>query len=632
MTASPSRSRRAGSSAVRLTVRTGSSMSSAARSDRGGTVLVTLSLMAVAVGIAAGIGAVLFRALIAFVHNLAFLGELSLTYDANVHTPPGPFGPLMILVPAIGALVVAFLVSRFAPEAKGHGVPEVMDAVYYGRGRIRARVASVKALASSISIGTGGSVGREGPIAQIGSAFGATLGNIMNLQEWQRGTLIACGAGGGIAATFNTPIGGLLFAVELMMPEISYRTLIPVALATGTATAIGRVAFGDYPAFTIPELSLSAQTVIDPGTILGFALLGILFGVVSMVYIRSIYGAEDLFARLPGSYYTRHALGMLVVGVVMVAFMASTGHYYVQGVGYATVQDVMDGSLTAPLFLLVLFAGKLLAVSLTLGSGASGGVFSPALFLGATLGSGFAIFATGLVPALNLDPVGAGVVGMAAMVGGATGAVVTAIVMIFEMTRDYNVILPLLITVTIAYAVRKMLLSRNVYDLKLARRGHYIPEALHANMHLLDPVRYLLHTPLAIVDESRDGERIRRFVARTGRLPDAAIVEGGSIVRVVRAEELDGVDLTAPLGDVLDDLGTTRFVVVDQDVPLFDVLAAMRRVAATTALVTRDAKGGQPKAAKGIITADDITQASNLPQPLVGVQDRVETGFVQPRS
>jgi CIC family chloride channel protein len=593
---------------------------------------MALAVMAVAVGIAAGVGAVVFRALIAFVHNLAFLGEISLTYDANVHTPPGPYGPFIILVPVLGAMIVAFLVSRFAPEAKGHGVPEVMDAVYYGRGRIRARVASVKALASSISIGTGGSVGREGPIAQIGSAFGATIGNVLDLQEWQRGTLIACGAAGGIAATFNTPIGGLLFAVELMMPEISYRTLIPVALAAGTATAIGRIAFGDYPAFTIPELTLSAGSVFDPESIIGYVLLGIMFGVVSMVYIRAIYGAEDLFERLPGNYYSRHGLGMLVVGLEMTLFLVVAGHYYVQGVGYATVQDVMDGTLTVPLFLLILFAGKLVAVSLTLGSGASGGVFSPALFMGATLGSAFAIFASDLVPGFHLDPVNAGVIGMAAMVGGATGAVVTAIVMIFEMTRDYNVILPLLIAVTIAYGVRKVLLSRNVYDLKLARRGHYLPEALHANMHLLDPVRYMLHTPLAVVDDDRGSERVRRYQARTGALPDVAVAEGGSIVRVVRAEELEGVDLAAAPRDALADRGTTRFVVAHQDVPLFDVLAAMRRAGASTALVTRDTNGGHPTSAKGIITADDIMEAANLPLPLVSLEHGAKgTGHEKPR-
>ncbi len=180
--------------------------------------------LSVLIGIVAGLGAVAFRGLIAFFHNLLFLGQISFIYDAKAHTPLSPWGPFVILVPVLGAVGVSFLVQNFAPEAKGHGVPEVMDAIYYNRGLIRPVVAVIKSLASALSIGSGGSVGREGPIIQIGSSFGSTVGQVLRMPVWQRITLIAAGTGGGIAATFNTPIGGMLFAIEITLHEISVRT------------------------------------------------------------------------------------------------------------------------------------------------------------------------------------------------------------------------------------------------------------------------------------------------------------------------------------------------------------------------------------------------------------------------
>ena len=200
-----------------------------------------LSVLAFAVGIVTGLGAVAFRDLIGFVHNLLFLGQFAFRYDANLFTPPSPWGPFVLLVPVIGAMGVTFLVTKFAPEARGHGVPEVMDAIYYKSGIIRPIVALVKSLASAIAIGSGAAVGREGPIMQIGSALGSTLGQIIRMLPGQRITLVAAGAGAGIAATFNTPIGGVMFAVELMMPEVSVQTFLPVAIATGTATFVGRL-------------------------------------------------------------------------------------------------------------------------------------------------------------------------------------------------------------------------------------------------------------------------------------------------------------------------------------------------------------------------------------------------------
>jgi len=226
-------------------------MQQTAPADRRQVTIITFSILSLVIGVVTGGGAILLRYLIGLIHNLFFGGVFSFYYNANDPTAPSPFGVLIILAPVIGGLVVLYLVRHFAPEAKGHGVPEVMDAIYYQGGRIRPVVVVIKSLASALSIGSGASVGREGPIIQIGSGMGSVLGQWLHLRSWQILTLVAAGAGAGIAATFNTPLGGVLFAVELMLPEFSPRTLLPVVLATGTATYMGRLAFGVAPSFAV---------------------------------------------------------------------------------------------------------------------------------------------------------------------------------------------------------------------------------------------------------------------------------------------------------------------------------------------------------------------------------------------
>jgi CIC family chloride channel protein len=471
-----------------------------------------LWIMSILVGWVAGLGAVLFRALIGLLHNLLFLGKLSATYDANVHTPPSPWGPFVVFVPVVGALGVAFLVKNFAPEAKGHGVPEVMDAVYHRRGIIRPVVSVIKALASALSIGSGASIGREGPIIQIGSSFGSTLGQLLRLPVWQRITLIAAGAGGGIGATFNTPVGGVLFAVEIILHEVSARTLVPVVTATATATYVGELFFGPHPSFSIPALATPFVVLMKPILLAAYAGLGVISGLVSAVFIRSIYGGEAFFEKyVKGGYYVQHPAGMLVVGLLMYALMYRFGHYFVQGVGYATIQDILSGPAYPLLLLVLLFAAKLLATSLTLGSGASGGVFSPALFLGATSGAAFGMALNHFFPALHISPAAFAVAGMGGVVGGSTGAAMAAIVMIFEMTLDYSVIIPLTLTVAISYGVRRSLIKDSIYTRKLTLRGESVPETMRADVQLSRRAVEMMHplSPevLAAVAAEGDGAR-----------------------------------------------------------------------------------------------------------------------------
>ncbi|MGH6704953.1 MAG: chloride channel protein, partial [Bradyrhizobium sp.] len=287
-------------------------------SDERKVSLLTLCGLALVVGVMTGLGAVVFRALIGFVHNSFYNGKLSFIYDANMAEAPSRFGDWVFLSPVIGGLLVVYIVKRFAPEAKGHGVPEVMDAVFYQRGNIRGKVAIVKALASALSIGSGAAVGREGPIIQIGSALGSAFAQVIRLSTWQKITLLSAGAGAGIAATFNTPLGGVLFALEILLPEVSNRTFLPVVVATGAATTIGRVLIGPDPAFAVSDIQFSLAGTFGLQEAIAFVLLGILCGLAASAFIRLLVIMEDGFPKLPGNEYTQNIIGMSVIGVMMV--------------------------------------------------------------------------------------------------------------------------------------------------------------------------------------------------------------------------------------------------------------------------------------------------------------------------
>jgi CIC family chloride channel protein len=454
-------------------------------SDERRVSLLTLCGLALVIGIMTGFGAVAFRVLIALVHNLFYNGRLSFVFDANVSEGPSRFGDLVFFSPIIGGLIVVYLVKRFAPEAKGHGVPEVMDAVFYKRGNIRGTVALVKALASAVSIGSGAAVGREGPIIQIGAALGSAFSQLIGLSTWQKITLLSAGAGAGIAATFNTPLGGVLFALEILLPEVSNRTFLPVVVATGAATTIGRILIGPDPAFTVPDVQFSLAGAAAPGEILSFVLLGLLCGVAAWAFIRLLVIMEDGFPKLPGNEYTQNIAGMAIIGLMMVVLTRMFGHSYVDGVGYSVIQAILDQRMTGVGLLALLFVLKMVATTVSLGCGASGGIFSPSLYLGATLGAAFAAAMGMILPHSGLSLPSAAIIGMAAMVGAGTGGVMTAIVMVFEMTRDYAIIVPVIVAVALAAGVRRALVSETIYTIKLRHRGHRIPKERHINLYLV---------------------------------------------------------------------------------------------------------------------------------------------------
>ena len=569
--------------------------------------------LSILIGVVAGLGAVAFRGLIPFSTTCLFLGKLSVVYDANVHTPPSPWGPWVILVPVAGAIGVTFLVQKFAPEAKGHGVPEVMDAIYYHKGVIRPVVALIKSLASALSIGSGGSVGREGPIVQIGSSFGSTVGQILRMPTWQRIILIAAGTGAGIAATFNTPIGGVLFAVELMLHEVSVRTIVPVAISTATATYMGQIFFGPHPSFVIPRFETPYFHIDNPLLLLSYAGLGVILGLTSTIYIKSIYAFEDFFdERIKGRPYLRHMLGMLLIGIIIYLLMQSFGHYYIEGVGYATIQDILTGALSSVKLLGLLFILKLFATSVTLGSGASGGIFSPSLYLGATLGGAFGVILRQIFPELPIDPAAFAVAGMAGVAGGATGAPMAAIVMIFEMTLDYNVIIPMTITVAISYGVRTMLSKESIYTMKLVRRGHIMPEALQANLHHVKRARDIMDTHLVIIPASMTLTEFVRMASEQTPVSSFLVEDSkGGIMGVVSKHAVIGLGVLGQYGErvTLGEITSKNFVAVSEETILLDIIGRMHSKKVSIALVTDGSEPPQALNTKGLIRTQQIGDA-----------------------
>lgn len=518
--------------------------------------MILLSVIAVCIGVVTGLGAILLRYLISIIHNLFFLGTFSTEYDANLPTPEGPFGPWIILAPVIGGLIVVFLVNRFAPEARGHGVPEVMDAIYFRNGRIRPQVVVIKSLASALSIGSGASVGREGPIIQIGSGIGSVLGQLLHLRSWQVITLVAAGAGAGIAATFNTPLGAVMFAIELMLPEFSARTFLPVVLSTGAATYVGRLAFGNEPAFLVVS-----YTQHDPFVPLSvdmlplFVALGVLCGVASWLFVWFLHWVEDRFDEIPGGPYVRNIIGMTFLGVMMYLFLRYTGAYHTAGVGYATIQAILNDGLTVWWVLGGLFFAKLVATCVSLASGASGGIFSPSLFLGATLGGAFGAGLDALWPNLGFSPVTFALVGMAGIVGGGTGAAMTAIMMIFEMTGDYNITVAAIIAVACAIGTRRALSEENIYTMKLARRGHNIPKDRRSHMFPIRTAKEVMEPVAAVIDVKDLPDEPVAIADMAPRPAYALVVRGRHVKGIV---EVNPARPTVPTSPILTPVGVAR--------------------------------------------------------------------------
>jgi chloride channel protein, CIC family len=504
---------------------TGMTATQLRRFEAGSKALVVLALV---VGVGAGLGAIAFRYLIrGFTWVFTGHGELS----AHPH-PAGHWlglGAVCLLVaPILGGLLYGPLVARFAPEARGHGVPEVMLAVARRGGRIRPQVSLVKALASALCIGSGGSVGREGPIVQIGSALGSTIGQLARLPERRLRLLVACGAAGGIAATFNAPIAGVFFALEVILRDFQAESFAVVVLSSVTASAIGRIAFGSAAFLRLPEFQLHSGTEY-----LLYALLGVLGAIVGMAFIRVLYGCEDVADRVwSGPEWLRPAAGGVLLGGVLFVLPQ------MYGVGYPVLQSAVAGHYLIG-FLVILLVGKLLATSLTIAIGGSGGVFAPSLFMGAMLGSGFGQVFHGLAPGWVTTPGAYGLVGMGAVFAAAARAPITAVLIIFELTGDYAIILPLMLAVVVATGVSSALTGDTIYTLKLRRRGididHRAPEG---PMHAVTVGEAMRSMPGSVNSDVPLEELIGRF-SQGGEQALPVVDRSGALVGVVSIGDLE---------------------------------------------------------------------------------------------
>jgi CIC family chloride channel protein len=488
-----------------------------------------LLALALAVGVGAGLGAVAFRYLIEGFTYLS-TGHTSYGVDGRVPNPllPGLGIWFLVLVPIVGGLLYGPLVERFAREARGHGVPEVMLAVAQRGGRIRPVVALVKSLASALCIGTGGSVGREGPIVQIGSALGSTLGQITRSPESRMRLLVACGAAGGISATFNAPIAGVFFALEVILRDFETRSFGAVVVASVIADVIGRAAFGSEAFLKLPKLGV--------GPVSGYPLylvLGLLAAAVGVAFIRFLYGLEDRADRIWRiSEAWRPAAGGLLLGLLLLAIPQ------MYGVGYEVLEAAIAGKY-ALLFLLALLASKVLATSLTLSIGGSGGVFAPSLFMGAMLGTAFGLAVHGLLPGIA-GPAGAyGLIGMGAVFAAAARAPMTAILIIFELTGDYRIMLPLMLAVVIATALASRLSPDSIYTLKLARRGIDLLRRRPASpMEAITVGEAMRPTPAPIHADAPLSAVVERF--GTGGEPALPVVDAeGHFVGVLPQDQLE---------------------------------------------------------------------------------------------
>ena len=423
-------------------------------------------VLAVIIGVLAGYVAIFFKLLIDMISGLSFAGNSNLL--ENIYNTEWY---LIILIPALGGAIVGPLIYFFAKEAKGHGVPEVMQAIMLKGGIIRPRVAFIKALASSITIGTGGSVGREGPIVQIGSTLGSMIGQFFRMSSQRMKTLVGCGAAAGIAATFNAPIAGAFFSAEIILGSFGVAQFSPIIISSAIATVISHHYEGNFAAFQVPSYSL-----ISFYEIIFYSLLGLLCGIIAYCFIKSLYWFEDFFDdRIPIPDYLKPLLGGVIIGIIALSFPQ------IMGVGYESVNDALH-SKTIWYFALILVFLKTFATSITLGSGGSGGIFAPSLFLGAMTGCFFGSFIHSCFPGITAEAGAYALVAMGGLVAATTQAPITAIIIVFELTNDYRIILPLMITCIISTLLASKLSRESIYTLKLLRRNIAIEEGAEVNV------------------------------------------------------------------------------------------------------------------------------------------------------
>ncbi|HEX4015459.1 MAG TPA: chloride channel protein [Frankiaceae bacterium] len=568
----------------------------AARWSSSDTNRAGLLLLSLVIGVGAGLGAVAFRYLIKWLTEL-FSGYVDYSGRGHVANPhlPGLGRWFVVLTPVVAGLLYGPLVYRFAREARGHGVPEVMLTVARHGGRIRPRVAIVKALASALCIGGGGSVGREGPIVQIGSALGSSLGQLCKLDERRIRLLVACGAAGGIAATFNAPLAGVFFAMELILRRWETQSFGLVVLASVTSSIIGRAMLGNATFLTLP--SFHVDHVVQYPL---FAALGVIAGLVGVGFSRVLYGVEDLCDWIwRGPEWLRPAVGGLLLGGLLLVLPE------MYGVGYPVLGRAVSGSY-AMTFLLALLLGKMLACSLTIGIGGSGGVFAPSLFCGAMAGALFGDVVHAVAPAAGGSVGAYALVGMGAVFAGAARAPITAVVIMFELTGEYTIILPLMLAIVLAAGVSHLISPDTVYTRKLLRRGIDIDEPADSVLRRTPVTSVMSPPPAAIPADAGLMTAAARFA--TSRDPVLPVTDSaGRYLGTLAAHDV--MDALAA-GEVTDITALTRGVdPLPPDASIGQVLKLLEQSAGGVAIADGEAN------IIGWVRHRDVLAAVIAPEP-----------------
>jgi CIC family chloride channel protein len=547
-----------------------------------------LMFVAVLVGLGTGLAAVAFIRAIGWITHLSF--------EQGVPQLLAPLGQGWIaLVPIIGALISGPMIAYWAIEAKGHGVPEVMQAIVMKGGRIRPRVALVKSLASSICIGTGGSAGREGPIVQVGAALGSTVAQVFRLGPERTITLVACGAAAGISATFNAPVAGVIFAMEVILGEFTTQYFGTVVVAAVAASIVSRAFLGANPAFAVPSYAL-----VSAWELLLYAGLGVLAAVTGWAFVGVLYYLEDRFDpwRIPNAL--KPAIGAVVVGLVAIVYPQSLG------TGLSVIEKALQNSLPWDLLLILVFA-KLIATSFTLGSGNSGGIFSPALFMGAMLGGAFGSWAHQMFPAITASPGAYALVGMASVFAAAAHAPLTAFLIVFEMSGDYRLILPLIMTVGLSTVLSQYLRGSSIYTLKLVKRGIPLERDRDVDVMRGLSVSEVMTQDPDVVQANMSLQGLADTFTRTRHHGFPVLDGDGNFAGVVTIQDLErAMAQDSVSGLAVDDIVRQDCVTVYPDDPLSKALRLMsERGFGRVPVVSRE----NPERLVGLLRRGDIIRA-----------------------
>jgi CIC family chloride channel protein len=460
----------------------------------------------------------------------------------------------------VGGLIVGPIVYKVAVEAKGHGVPEVMDAVARKGGIIRARVAIAKAVASAICIGSGGSAGREGPIVQIGSAMGSAIGQLFRMSSGRVRVLVGCGAAAGISAVFNAPIAGVIFSLEIILGDFAIKTFSPVLISSVVASVVARALLGDSPAFQVPD-----YTLVSAWEMPLYMILGAVCGTVAVLFTQTLYHSEILFDKMKIHPFLKPALGGLLLGLI--------GLYYPQifADGYDTISETLYGNMAVKVLIILIFL-KIAATSLTLGSGSSGGIFAPSLFMGAVTGGAYGYFVHNAFPYATASPRAYALVGMAALVGGTTHAPMTAILIIFEMTSDYRIILPLMIAVVFSTLVARRLYEPSIYTIKLIKKGIFLKAGKDTAILKGITVSEIMSSEFETIPSNMPITKIMEKVEHSRKTDFAVLSKEGKFVGMLSLLDLMGVMSKHSLDNLIiaKDIVLTNLVTVSPEDTLED--------------------------------------------------------------